>query len=140
MVKEDPIEPTRLTVNHIENVFEAAGALLDDVIWCRVHLVDLADDAALNAICEQKVTGVKPVPTTVRADLAAVMRVDIAVIAKHDESQVWTKRHRTGRALVRLQPVGTDLDERRTEVLEPPPLGSRDAQRLAVTKSPLTAR
>ena len=104
MVSEDLIEQTEQTFNNIDNVLEAAGALLDDVIWCLVHLVDLADYAAFNAICEQKFTGVKPVRTTVRAHLAAGMRVEITVIAKSMTSRRYGRqRHRTGRALVRLQ-------------------------------------
>jgi 2-iminobutanoate/2-iminopropanoate deaminase len=65
MASEDPVEQTEQTFNNIENALEAAGALLDDVIWCLVHIVDLPDYAAFNASYEQKFTGVKPVRTTV---------------------------------------------------------------------------
>jgi 2-iminobutanoate/2-iminopropanoate deaminase len=63
-------------------VLEAAGASLDDVISCLVHLVDLADFPAFNAVYEQKFTGVKPVRTTVRADLVAGLLVEITVVAR----------------------------------------------------------
>ncbi len=82
IVSDDLVEQTEQTFTNIEILLEAAGASLDDVISCLVHLVDLADFAAFNAIYEQKFTGVKPVRTTVRADLVAGMRVEITVIAK----------------------------------------------------------
>jgi enamine deaminase RidA (YjgF/YER057c/UK114 family) len=63
-------------------VLEAAGASLDDVISCLVHLVDLADFPAFNAVYEQKFAGVKPVRTTVRADLVAGLLVEITVVAR----------------------------------------------------------
>jgi 2-iminobutanoate/2-iminopropanoate deaminase len=84
MVSDDLVEQTEQTFNNIDTLLEAAGASLDAVISCLVHLVDLADFAAFNAIYEQKFSGVKPVRTTVRADLAAGMRVEITVIAKSD--------------------------------------------------------
>ena len=82
IVSDDLVDQTEQTFTNIETLLEAAGASLDDVISCLVHLVDLADFAAFNAIYEQKFTGVKPVRTTVRADLVAGMRVEITVIAK----------------------------------------------------------
>jgi 2-iminobutanoate/2-iminopropanoate deaminase len=84
MVSDDLVEQTEQTFNNIDTLLEAAGASFDDVISCLVHLVDLADFAAFNAVYEQKFTGVKPVRTTVRADLAAGMRVEITVIAKSE--------------------------------------------------------
>jgi 2-iminobutanoate/2-iminopropanoate deaminase len=75
-------EQTEQTFTNIETVREAAGASLDDVISCLVHLVDLADFPAFNAVYEQKFTGVKPVRTTVRADLVAGPLVEITVVAR----------------------------------------------------------
>jgi 2-iminobutanoate/2-iminopropanoate deaminase len=75
-------QQTEQTFNNIETVLEAAGASLDDVVSCLVHLVDLADFPAFNAVYEQKFTGVKPVRTTVRADLVAGMLVEITVVAR----------------------------------------------------------
>jgi 2-iminobutanoate/2-iminopropanoate deaminase len=82
IVSDDLVEQTEQTFHNIETVLEAAGASLEDVISCLVHLVDLADFAAFNAIYEQQFTGVKPVRTTVLADLVAGMRVEITVIAR----------------------------------------------------------
>jgi 2-iminobutanoate/2-iminopropanoate deaminase len=82
VVSDDLVEQTEQTFNNIETVLEAAGASLDDVVSCLVHLVDLADFPAFNAVYEQKFnTGVKPVRTTVRADLVAGMLVEITVVA-----------------------------------------------------------
>jgi 2-iminobutanoate/2-iminopropanoate deaminase len=82
VVSDDLAEQTEQTFNNIETVLEAAGASLDDVISCLVHLVDLADFPVFNAVYKQKFTGVKPVRTTVRADLVAGLLVEITVIAR----------------------------------------------------------
>jgi 2-iminobutanoate/2-iminopropanoate deaminase len=82
VVSDDLAEQTEQTFTNIENVLEAAGASLGDVVSCLVHLADLADFAAFNAIYEQKFTGVKPVRTTVGADLVAGLLVEITVVAR----------------------------------------------------------
>ena len=82
VVSDDLVEQTEQTFNNIETVLEAAGASIDDVISCLVHLVDLADFPAFNAVYEQKFTGVKPVRTTVRADLVAGLLVEITAVAR----------------------------------------------------------
>jgi len=81
VVSDDLVEQTEQTFNNIETVLEAAGASLDDVVSCLVHLVDLADFPAFNVIYKQKFTGVRPVRTTVRADLVAGLLDEITVIA-----------------------------------------------------------
>ena len=82
VVSDDLVEQTEQTFNNIETVLEAAGASLDDVVSCLVHLVDLTDFAAFNAVYQQKFNkGVKPVRTTVRADLVAGLLVEITVVA-----------------------------------------------------------
>jgi 2-iminobutanoate/2-iminopropanoate deaminase len=82
VVSDDLAEQTEQTFNNIETVLAAAGASLDDVISCLVHLVDLTDFPTFNAVYEQKFTGVKPVRTTVRADLVAGMLVEITAVAR----------------------------------------------------------
>jgi 2-iminobutanoate/2-iminopropanoate deaminase len=82
LVSADLADQTEQTFINIETLLEAAGASLDDVISCLVHLVDLADFPAFNAIYQQKFEGVRPVRTTVRADLVAGMRVEITVVAR----------------------------------------------------------
>ncbi len=81
VVSDDLVEQTEQTFSNIESLLEAAGGSLDDVVSCLVHLVDLADFPAFNAVYEQKFTGVKPVRTTVRADLVAGLLVEITVVA-----------------------------------------------------------
>ena len=82
IVSDDLVGQTEQTFRNIESLLAAAGASLDDVISCLVHLTDLAQFRAFNAIYEQKFPGVKPVRTTVRADLVGGMLVEITVIAK----------------------------------------------------------
>jgi len=82
VVSDDLVEQTEQTFKNIETVLEAAGASLDDVISCLVHLVDLDDFPAFNAVYEHKFGGVKPVRTTVRADLVAGLLVEITVVAR----------------------------------------------------------
>jgi 2-iminobutanoate/2-iminopropanoate deaminase len=82
VVSDDLVEQTEQTFTNIETLLEAAGASLDDVVSCLVHLVDLADFRAFNDVYEQKFTGVKPVRTTVRADLVADLLVEITVVAR----------------------------------------------------------
>jgi 2-iminobutanoate/2-iminopropanoate deaminase len=82
VVSGDLVEQTEQTFRNIETILEAGGASLDDVTSCLVHLVDLADFPAFNVVYGQKFTGVKPVRTTVRADLVAGLLVEITVIAR----------------------------------------------------------
>jgi 2-iminobutanoate/2-iminopropanoate deaminase len=82
MISEDIAEQTAQTFRNLEVLLEAAGASLDDVLSCLVHLADLSDYAAFNAIYEQQFPGTKPVRTTVRADLVAGMLVEITAVAR----------------------------------------------------------
>ena len=81
IVSDDLAEQTEQTFRNIESLLAAAGASLDDVVSCLVHITDLAQFEAFNAIYEQEFPGVKPVRTTVRADLVAGMLVEVTVIA-----------------------------------------------------------
>jgi 2-iminobutanoate/2-iminopropanoate deaminase len=81
LVSDDLAEQTEQTFRNVETLLAAAGASLDDVVSCLVHLSDLGQFAAFNAIYEQKFPGVKPVRTTVRADLVGGMLVEVTVIA-----------------------------------------------------------
>jgi 2-iminobutanoate/2-iminopropanoate deaminase len=82
VVSDDISEQTAQTFRNIEVLLEAACAALDDVVSCLVHLADLSDYAAFNAIYAEQFPGTKPVRTTVRADLVAGMRVEITVVAR----------------------------------------------------------
>ena len=73
---------TAQAFRNIEVLLQAAGATLGDVVSCLVHLSDLALFAEFNAGYEQQFPEpVKPVRTTVRADLTAGMLVEVTVIA-----------------------------------------------------------
>ena len=82
MISDDIAEQTAQTFRNIEGLLDAAGASLDDVVSCLVHLADLADYAAFNAIYEKQFPGTKPVRTTVRADLVGGMLVEITAVAR----------------------------------------------------------
>jgi len=60
MISEDIAEQTAQTFRNIEVLLEAAGASLDDVVSCLVHLADLSDYAAFNAIYEHQFPGTNP--------------------------------------------------------------------------------
>jgi 2-iminobutanoate/2-iminopropanoate deaminase len=82
VISDDIAEQTAQTFRNIEVLLEAAGASLDDVVSCLVHLADLSQFGAFNAIYETKFASVKPVRTTVGAGLVAGMLVEITVVAR----------------------------------------------------------
>lgn len=79
---DDVATQTAQVFRNIEVLLEAAGASVGDVVSCLVHLKDLADFTEFNTVYEQQFPGVKPVRTTVRADLVAGMLVEVTVIAR----------------------------------------------------------
>jgi 2-iminobutanoate/2-iminopropanoate deaminase len=75
-------EQTEQTFRNVEALLRAAGATLDDVVSCLVHLADLADCGAFNMVYAEQFPGeAKPVRTTVRADLLVDMRVEVTAVA-----------------------------------------------------------
>jgi len=82
LVSDDIAGQTAQAFHNIEVLLQAAGAAFDDVVSCLVHLSDLALFAEFNAAYEKRFPGaVKPVRTTVRADLTPGMLVEVTVIA-----------------------------------------------------------
>ena len=79
---DDVGEQTEQVFRKIETLLAGAGASLENVVSCLVHLADLEDLAAFNAVYERQFPGIKPVRTTVRADLIGGIKVEITVIAK----------------------------------------------------------
>jgi len=79
-------EQTHLTIDNLENVLRAAGSGLERVVKATVYLADLADWPAFDAIWRERVGGVPPARTTVRADLLAGMRVEIDAVALAERS------------------------------------------------------
>ncbi|HEY5986033.1 MAG TPA: RidA family protein [Streptosporangiaceae bacterium] len=83
LISDDIAEQTAQTFRNIEVLLRAAGASLDDVVSCLVHISDLAQFDDFNASYQKHFPGPKkPVRTTVRADLVAGMRVEVTVIAR----------------------------------------------------------
>jgi len=88
LISDDVGEQTAQAFRNVEVLLHAAGATLDDVVSCLVHLTDLAQFAEFNASYEKQFPGpVKPVRTTVRADLVAGMRVEVTVIASKPQPE-----------------------------------------------------
>jgi len=88
LVSDDVGEQTAQAFRNVEALLHAAGATLDDVVSCLVHLSDLAQFDEFNASYEKLFPGpVKPVRTTVRADLVAGMRVEVTVIASKPQPE-----------------------------------------------------
>lgn len=75
-------EETHRTLNNIKRIIEAAGASMNDVLKCTVHLADINDFAKYNAIYDQYFTGIKPARTTVQSVLAEGLKVEIDAIVR----------------------------------------------------------
>lgn len=75
-------EETRLTLNNIKAIVEAAGATLNDVVKTTVHLADIKEFDRYNLVYAEYFQGVRPARTTVQSVLAEGIRVEIDCIVK----------------------------------------------------------
>ncbi len=75
-------EETTRTLDNIKAIVEAAGATMDDVVKCTVHLTDIAEFDRYNAVYASYFNGVRPARTTVQSVLAEGIRVEIDCIVK----------------------------------------------------------
>ena len=75
-------EETHLTLKNIQSIVEAAGASMDDVIKCTVHLSDINEFDRYNIVYSQYFKDIKPARTTVQSVLAEGIKVEIDCIAK----------------------------------------------------------
>lgn len=75
-------EETRLTLEHIDKVLQAAGCTRDDVVKCTVHLADIRDFDRYNKVYAEFFTGVRPARTTVQSVLWGGIKIEIDAIAK----------------------------------------------------------
>jgi 2-iminobutanoate/2-iminopropanoate deaminase len=75
-------EETIRTLDNIKAVIEAAGASMDDVVKCTVHLSDINDFDRYNTVYATYFTGIKPARTTVQSVLAENIKVEIDAIVK----------------------------------------------------------
>ena len=75
-------EETRLTMDNIKAIVEEAGASMEEVVKCTVHLADINDFDKYNAIYSGYFKGVKPARTTVQSVLAEGLKIEIDCIVK----------------------------------------------------------
>lgn len=73
---------THNTMMNLKNILEAAGATMDDVVKSTVHLANLDDFAAFNAVYRDFFTTPYPVRTTVGSALLGGILVEIDVVAE----------------------------------------------------------
>jgi 2-iminobutanoate/2-iminopropanoate deaminase len=83
LVSDDIAGQTAQVFRNVEVLLRAAGASLDDIVSCLVHLSDLAQFAEFNVSYAKQFPGpVKPTRTTVGSSLVAGMRVEVTVVAR----------------------------------------------------------
>ena len=75
-------EETKRTLDNIKAIIENAGATMDDVVKCTVHLADIKDFEMYNKIYAMYFTGIKPARTTVQSVLAENIKIEIDAIVK----------------------------------------------------------
>ncbi|HVI43703.1 MAG TPA: RidA family protein [Chitinophaga sp.] len=75
-------EETRLTLNNIKTIVEAAGATMDHVVKCTAHLADIKDFDAYNKVYATFFQDIRPARTTVQSVLAEGIKVEIDCIVK----------------------------------------------------------
>lgn len=74
-------EETRLTLNSIKAILEAAGTSIENAVQVRVFLKDMNDFAAMNRVYGEFFGDTKPARTTVRADAPVDIKVEIDCVA-----------------------------------------------------------
>ncbi len=75
-------EETVRTLDNIKAIVEKAGATLDDVVKCTVHLADIKDFDRYNKIYAGYFNRIRPARTTVQSVLAENLKVEIDAIVK----------------------------------------------------------
>jgi 2-iminobutanoate/2-iminopropanoate deaminase len=79
-------EETIRTLDNIKAIVEAAGATMDDVVKCTVHLSDINDFDPYNKVYGTYFRSIKPARTTVQSVLAEGIKVEIDAIVKMPKS------------------------------------------------------
>ena len=78
----DIAHETRITLNNIKRILNAAGATLDEVVRCGVFLRDGGDFAAMNEVYTEFFGDRRPARTTVAVAFAdPTMKVEIDCVA-----------------------------------------------------------
>jgi len=75
-------EETHRTLQNIKAITEAAGASMEDVVKCTVHLSDIKEFDRYNKVYSEYFPGIKPARTTVQSVLAEGLKVEIDCIVK----------------------------------------------------------
>ncbi|MCC5938347.1 MAG: RidA family protein [Lunatimonas sp.] len=75
-------EETVRTLENIKAIVEAAGATMNDIVKCTVHLADIREFDRYNEVYASYFTGVKPARTTVQSVLAEGLKVEIDCIVR----------------------------------------------------------
>ncbi len=77
-------EDTKLTLQHIEKILQAAGCSLHDVVKCTVHLADIENFDRYNSAYRDffKEVEVLPARTTVQSVLSKHIQVEIDCVAR----------------------------------------------------------
>jgi len=74
-------DETRLTMEHIGKILNAAGCTFADVVKCTCHLADINEFPRFNQVYARFFTGVMPARTTVQSGLLGI-KVEIDAIAR----------------------------------------------------------
>ena len=75
-------DETKRTLENIRAIVEHAGATMDDVVKCTVHLKEISEFDRFNAVYAEYFNGIRPARTTVQSVLAEGIRVEIDCIVK----------------------------------------------------------
>lgn len=75
-------EETKRTLDNIKAIVEAAGATMDHIVKCTVHLADIKEFDRYNQVYAGYFTNIKPARTTVQSVLAEGIKVEIDCIVK----------------------------------------------------------
>lgn len=73
-------EETLLTLSHLKKIIEAAGASVDNIVKCTVHLKDINDFDRYDKAYASFFTGILPARTTVQSVLWDGIKVEIDAI------------------------------------------------------------
>ena len=82
VIRGTTAEETRLTLQHVQRILEAAGYTMADVVKCTCHLADINDFDEFDSAYGEFFPGVRPARTTVQSVLWGGIRVEIDAIAR----------------------------------------------------------
>lgn len=75
-------EETHLTMTNLRKICEAAGASLEDIVKCTVHLKSIDDFDRFNAVYASYFNGIRPARTTVQSVMAKGISVEVDAVVK----------------------------------------------------------